>query len=159
VPLGSVCKGLHFRHADRAHQDLRIEKTHPDAFGCLIANDHVAGQQQADVRRRLQHLMRQLRIARAEDSVGRHFGAEPIPHRALKIDVTQDAEAFALGRLEGPGQRVIEGDAGECCCESVHGAAFPADPSIDNLTLRLSESSVCSATHSRPAMWQLIWRR
>jgi hypothetical protein len=54
------------------------------------------------------------------------------------MNLPTSSGAFALERVDGPEQRLIEGVAGECHGESVHGAALPADPFIGDFRLDLS---------------------
>ena len=65
----------------------------------LLANDHVAGQQQTDVRLRRERAVRQWRIAGAQDAVGAAVDAEFGLHRRLDVDLGEDAEALGLEGL------------------------------------------------------------
>jgi hypothetical protein len=53
---------------------------------------------------RLQGLVRQWRVAGAQDAVGRHVDAELLLHGVLHVDVAQHAEAFGLQSGDGLGQ-------------------------------------------------------
>jgi len=70
--------------------------------GSLLANHHVSGHEQAEVRQRLQRLVRKRRIARAQVAIGRNIDTELGLQRSPHGDVAEDAKAFDLQRVDDP---------------------------------------------------------
>ena len=88
----------------------------------LGARDHVARQQQADVRVGAEGTMCELRIARTQDAIGRCVDAELGLQRGLHVDVREHAEAFLLERFGDLDDRVRERSV-DRDIESVHALA------------------------------------
>jgi hypothetical protein len=118
--LGFVGDGLDLAPADQTDHDLRVEEAHHHAAGRFFAHDHVARQQQSDVRFSLKGLVRQRRVAGAENPLRRHLGTELFLHGALHVDVAQDAEAFDLQSSDGLCERLIEAQARQQRGEAVN---------------------------------------
>lgn len=85
-PPGPHCSSTAPWSVDRGTRPRRSRLSHRD----------IAREQQTDPRIRLKRLVRQRRVARAEDAVARHVPPQLFLHGILDVDVAQDAEALGL---------------------------------------------------------------
>jgi len=90
--------------ADQLQHDLRVEESDHYATRRFLTHDHVARQQQTDIRNGVKGLVRQSRVACTQNAVGRQVHAELFLHRVLHVDVaghSHFAELDESDRSEG----------------------------------------------------------
>jgi hypothetical protein len=87
---------------------LRIQGMHQGRVG-LAAHDHVAGQQQPDLRLDLEGLVGQLGVAGPKDHIGLAVVAELLLEGGLHVDLGQGAEPLGPEGVLDPGDRVLKG--------------------------------------------------
>jgi hypothetical protein len=91
--LGFVGDGPHVVAADQADHRLRVEKGDHHALGRVLAHDHVARQQQADIGLGLQRPVRERRIAGTRYAKGRKPGPGVVPIAPINGVEESNAEA------------------------------------------------------------------
>ncbi len=89
--------------ADQIHHDLRAEKADDHSIWCLIAHNHIAGQQQADIRLGLQG--RRGALKRLLETDPEQSGGESLHDRPQRCSCEGTVPARATGTL-----RSIKGD-------------------------------------------------
>ena len=93
--------------------------------GSLLANHHVSGHEQAEVRQRLQCLVRKRRIERAQALTGPDIGTELGLQSSLHVDVSEDTKTFDLQRVDDPLPAGVQKNLGSCM-KSIHGSSLGA---------------------------------
>jgi hypothetical protein len=74
----------------------------------MLLHDDIARQHGADLGLELEGVVRQLRVASPEDSVGTKVLAQLRLQRGAHVDVRKHPEALALQHLTDPRNRLIE---------------------------------------------------
>jgi Sulfite exporter TauE/SafE len=81
--------------ADDREHPLRVDRGDPGLAAPLV-DDHVAGQQHAELGFGLQRLVGERRVAGTEDQVRLSLDAELLPHRRVHVDLAQHPEPLRL---------------------------------------------------------------